>query len=441
MNQIDYSLFIEIKSLEDENDFILSDPCPCSDHPWALKEKNVNKTENGWDYFTRGVFCNICGSSSNYYFKAPSNVDQPEETEEKHREVHYGFAHKVIPRIFFDDPEGFIDILKGELALERLLHVWSQYDLEMQEYGDRPLPADGMDVDIIKIKAFEGVLITMPEAKFQVEACFIACLFSKENSTFRYFVFEFTNSIDDEGIAVLCEWMPGKRRRNFERKGKISVDVFLSLIQIQLDDEEFRLGANARSVGVPTWDMVKESDPGLAFMGNDAYRSHICLFAFHIVPDIFNDIQLEGLDEYSLATMLQNAWENLGKICEDVGYTLIPYNGTELKIGKYKGEDFLLMKFPIPLSPPEPYFLAVKISRAEEIYFLEKNANSGETALFTSILSGSHAIFCEVEYASENSFFMAIDGSVRKEISQSILPQLTYYADINSKFEEIFGEI
>ena len=441
MQDINLSKFIGLPSSKDEKKYLEANPCDCSNNPWVMQEKTEVLQQDGREYFIRKAFCNICGSSKEFFFHALIEDPSTEDKDDNPRFVHYFIAHRVLPENFFDDPVGFVYVLKEPNANNRLRSLWEHLNAEAKNDGGETILPDGLQSEKIRIKNWEGVIISMPEPRFTAEAAFVACLLSEDATQHRYFVYEYTfpdNKNENKKLGILCEWLPGQRRRNFERRGPVTKEACVRLIAEQLDSEETRTQAGARSINSATWDMIEEKDFSNVYLENEAYRHHICLFAYYIAPSIFCDQELDFSNFNGMQEVLQDAWAELGEICEQNGYSYISPEAISFKMYEYNAEEIFFLTFPAPLSLPEPYFLAVKPTARQTIYFCEKSSAVQNGALFTKIERGSHSIQGEIEQPDEVTFLDAIYGKFKKDPEINILQHLASYAMINATFKALF---
>ena len=134
------------------------------------------------------------------------------------RNHHYIFAHRVLPELFFRNPEQFIDAL-GEGGDDFLLDLWERVgEMEINSGIERFTSVD-LKCEIKKLgDGTNVVLITLPVPEGITEAYFIAAiyrpavrkiLFIKKKVVIRFFTLEYGWNLDDSTRTVLCEWKKG----------------------------------------------------------------------------------------------------------------------------------------------------------------------------------------------------------------------------------------
>ena len=114
-------------------------------------------------------------------------------------DVHYAFAHRLLPDQVFADPEGFVTLMRQPQAGDWLVQLWERASDEVRGSDRPPLAADGLDVVIDD----DRVVVTMPPPQAPPEAYAAAVV--HRDARWRYFVLERLGGYSD-GRAVLCEW-------------------------------------------------------------------------------------------------------------------------------------------------------------------------------------------------------------------------------------------
>jgi hypothetical protein len=115
---------------------------------------------------------------------------------------HYTFAHRVLPDLFFADPDKLVTQILSLDGNEAIQIIWTSV-CESFQYD----PSEGstdIDVDSFSHNGGGLVLITMPEAIYSPEAIAVCLSLEEDNVTGRYFVLELGS---DDKFHV-CEWTP-----------------------------------------------------------------------------------------------------------------------------------------------------------------------------------------------------------------------------------------
>jgi hypothetical protein len=147
-----------------------------------------------------------------------------------YREHHYIFAYRVMPKLFFmaESFQLFIDTTAEKDG--SLQAIW---DYSFSQVGDKftnsYVEPSGLKFEKVETDRLNGLLITLPEAKFAPEAEAILLLVSKENRDIgRYYTLELSTSpFSNEPTAMFCETVvteKGKNSIDFDRVNSGPVD-------------------------------------------------------------------------------------------------------------------------------------------------------------------------------------------------------------------------
>lgn len=154
----------------------------------------------------------------------------------KPRPQHYFYAHRVLPTLFFQNPQQFLSILTND-GLAFLRFFWDR--TFENESADDIVPPDGMNYETRALE--DGTIITiieLPEPDRVAEAYFVAPVFREvaEQPLMRYFTLELgASALDNRKRTVLCEWTSDGKHLNFgdgpEPKSKAFLDAILARLQ------------------------------------------------------------------------------------------------------------------------------------------------------------------------------------------------------------------
>ena len=137
----------------------------------------------------------------------PEDQDAHEHDLGEQHDVHYVFAHRLLPDRVFADPQGFATIMRQPHARDWLVRLWERASDEARGSDQPPLAADGLDVVIDDGR----VVVTMPPPQAPPEAYAAAVV--RRDARWRYYVARTARRILD-GRAVLCEWDADGTHRN-----------------------------------------------------------------------------------------------------------------------------------------------------------------------------------------------------------------------------------
>jgi hypothetical protein len=152
------------------------------------------------------------------------------------RPQHYLYAHRVLPTLFYQNPQQFLSILTMD-GIAFLRFFW---DRTLQDHGDEPhTPPQGMNYETRALD--DGTLIAiieLPQPERMAEAYFVAAVFRDAASQplMRYFTLEYgMHILDNTPRTVLCEWTLDGKHLNFgdgpEPKSKAFFDAILAHLQ------------------------------------------------------------------------------------------------------------------------------------------------------------------------------------------------------------------
>ena len=156
---------------------------------------------------------------------------EPNAPNSQSRRHHYIFAHQVLPKMFFDDPEKFLDIMAhyGNRFLE-----WLWADIGEKIKGGNGIPIEGIDHRIIRRENdLTVVVIALPMPVAAPEAYFVAAAYrpgsaSHPEAMARFMTLERGSLPEqDRGGTFLCEWTRDAAHLNYGRGCKPNVESFV----------------------------------------------------------------------------------------------------------------------------------------------------------------------------------------------------------------------
>ncbi|MBZ0119481.1 MAG: hypothetical protein K8H88_21000 [Sandaracinaceae bacterium] len=136
------------------------------------------------------------------------------------RDHHYAFAHMALPSVVFGlGPRVDLERMAAERAF--FTDLWTEAGRAM---GGELLPAEGLSAQYVRDGELDAVIVTMPQARFPVEAIMTAIVrrttrrmlvFSRRE--LRYLTLEVgvTLTGDQAGRTVLGEWTQEPSHLNF----------------------------------------------------------------------------------------------------------------------------------------------------------------------------------------------------------------------------------
>jgi hypothetical protein len=128
------------------------------------------------------------------------------------------FAHRVLPSLFFQDPERFLEILKKE-GITFLRFFWDKLGSSLDAEDVQPLHGVNYETRVLE----DGTSIAMiefPKPEHVTEAYFAALVYrplsAGGESIQRYFTLEYGITLSEPGErSVLCEWTVDNHHLNF----------------------------------------------------------------------------------------------------------------------------------------------------------------------------------------------------------------------------------
>src|SRR5579863_8582460 len=155
-----------------------------------------------------------------------TKTDEPQVIPRGH---HYRYAHMELPRLIFEDPAAFLELLDSPMAEAWLLHAWENVgDAVRAESGAEKLEPTGLGITTCEIDSRRCCIITLPAPHETIECFFSAVVPDSMGKTCRYFVLERTQELPGEApIGKLCEWMQDGNRTNHDRWAAGTRESFL----------------------------------------------------------------------------------------------------------------------------------------------------------------------------------------------------------------------
>lgn len=356
----------------------------------------------------------------------------------------YVFAHRVLPELVFEDPEGFLGVFADDGA-ERLRRLWDDIGQQVSKMDKRrAVSGEELDLHVANIAGRRAALITLPEPLETAEAHFVAVVDgdpAKDDFDWRYLVLERTESEDttSQPDAVLCEWLPGGGRRNHARHCVPDLDRFVETVSKQLVLEDNRREHGAPRIAAPSWRPRTDEPTNLPF-SEDGFRIHHCIFAFKVLPDaLFAGLAGDALTAGVNVAALDALWERAGSLCSSAGEPVIPVPELRADVFAHVGVRWLVVTLPQPFSPPEPHFIAAPVAggRAEVVYTFERaNLDPDSPPLLSRIdRDGSHAVIGMVKDNSVQAFLEAavsVHAGHRLTPPSDTMAQLIRYSRVYS---------
>lgn len=155
------------------------------------------------------------------------------------RRHHYIFAHKVLPKMFFDDPEKFLDIV-AHYGNHFLKWLWA--DVGERIKGGNGIPIEGLNHRIIKREnGLMVVVIVLPMPVVTPEAYFVAAAYRSASASHpepmvRFITLE-RSRLPEEGRedTFLCEWTRDEAHLNYGKGCKPDIESFVVAILALLE--------------------------------------------------------------------------------------------------------------------------------------------------------------------------------------------------------------
>lgn len=156
---------------------------------------------------------------------------------------HYAFAHFIMPKRLWQNPEWFLEQLHSEQSRGFLITRWLEASIPVED--DEFIPPD----ETLKYEAFEinggyrADVISLPKPLKMTEAYMVAIvsrparrrfLLFKTPAVLRYFTLEFSYHDDMRTPRTyFCEWTPQKHL-NYETGPNPDTNSFLEAIEAKL---------------------------------------------------------------------------------------------------------------------------------------------------------------------------------------------------------------
>jgi len=119
------------------------------------------------------------------------------------RRHHYFFTHRVLPAVFYDNPQNFLFVLRRD-GTDALRASWERVGSDLDQ-NDR-LSAVGLDCEVRElVDRTTLALITLPEPQYSPEAHFAAAVY-RAPALVRFFTLESRQPGPDQRPLV-CEWL------------------------------------------------------------------------------------------------------------------------------------------------------------------------------------------------------------------------------------------
>jgi hypothetical protein len=141
----------------------------------------------------------------------PANQDEP-------RPQHYFFAHRILPSMFFEEPDQLMKIMGSAKGLDFLRFQWNNLSTHVEHVE----PPTALDYQTRKLDDDTTiVLVTMPPPHKITEAYFVAFVYrpsTAENGALtRYFTLEYGVCLlpDEPTRMVLGEWTARQEHLNY----------------------------------------------------------------------------------------------------------------------------------------------------------------------------------------------------------------------------------
>jgi hypothetical protein len=438
------------------NDYLILNPCECGGDWRVVSEDRTSLDES--IILSVQLECSLCGlrSASRFLINGERSGQWP-STEPGHlhllpkpRKHHYVFAHVVIPRLFFSNPDGFLaSFPSNDWGIDRLRRLWTEVGKQMNDPDEEPIASDGLSISREMIGGSEAEVIQMPAVKGAVEVAYSVLLSSEKP---RYLVLELTErQAAPTPLGVICEWHADNSRKNHERFCPIHLsDCVAAMNQLIVDE---RLAGCEGALGLPAWRPSGDFPNDLEF-GRKGFRLELCRFAFEVIPKMCEedpDALVQAVEEGRGVDYLIDQWRRsslIGDISEDSARSITV---EEIRV---EGHRCVVVRMPRPISPPEPLFLAILLDRETT----DVNKSYKFTAIYTHELcmtdssygwllgriepDGMHAIITGVAEDSISSFICSIESPQvgrNQEHRINMMSQLMLYAQISSHRDNLTG--
>lgn len=164
---------------------------------------------------------------------------EPNAPNNRVRRHHYIFAHKVLPKMFFDDPEKFLDIIAHH-GNRFLGWLWTDVGEKIKEGNS--IPIERLDHRIIRRENdLTVIVIALPMPVAAPEAYFVAAAHrpgsaSHPEAMARFMTLERSSLPGEDRVGTfLCEWTRDEAHLNYGRGCKPNVESFVGAILALLE--------------------------------------------------------------------------------------------------------------------------------------------------------------------------------------------------------------
>lgn len=151
------------------------------------------------------------------------------ERPDKPRPHHYTFAHRILPTLFFRNPQQLCEYLTPSFGVDYLKLHW---DSISRRIGSETPPSTGLACEAHRLEDGTTIIVvTMPSPVAVTEAYYIALVYRTEPALTRYFTLEFGISFNPSitNPRVLCEWT-GETHNNYGSQNAPDQAAFLKLV-------------------------------------------------------------------------------------------------------------------------------------------------------------------------------------------------------------------
>lgn len=154
-----------------------------------------------------------------------AGVERPVAPEERAREGHYVFAHRVLPAMLHARPDA-LDLLRGDDGEDFLHHVWREVNAPLAE----PLPPDGLGRTLETAGGREVVLVRLPTPRRSPEAAFVAVVPGPAGLRVLTLELLAERRPGPEPRWVVCEWTAEGTHGNFGVACACTPAAFLAVV-------------------------------------------------------------------------------------------------------------------------------------------------------------------------------------------------------------------
>ena len=149
------------------------------------------------------------------------------------REHHYLYAHRIIPKMFYEDPTKFIGLSNVE-GKELAVGIWDMVADDIIGNRDNYLSPDGLDVIAVEEHPYIGSIYVMPEATEVAEAIMICALGKIHKPMFGktkiknpiLYTLEFGLDENQEECTIFCSWNKEGSHLNFGKGPVATIKAF-----------------------------------------------------------------------------------------------------------------------------------------------------------------------------------------------------------------------